>query len=237
MCKFISEQNLDILCLQEASTARLKKLVLYLSENRNETYTIASKFGGTAIVTRLVTEALDKPGNGRYCCSQVWIPGMDRPCRVICLHLDHRNEVVRLKEIHTIVQDMNANGYPKFDFWMGDFNALTESDYTKNEWNDIATVRAENHWEHPVSNLTDFMTLHRTKKSARLGLRDAFAAALERHGTVGTSRFHTRVDYVLYNGDYFQDDSWIVTSCIHADCTKLSDHNLVMVTFDHTGTT
>ena len=42
--------------------------------------------------------------------------------------------------------------------WTGDFNALTKEDYSDEEWEDIARVRARNLWERPHTELTDKVT-------------------------------------------------------------------------------
>ena len=52
-----------------------------------------------------------------------------------CLHLDHRLESFRLKEIDSIVKNLDevfkAN---HCQIWTGDFNALTQEDYTAEQW-------------------------------------------------------------------------------------------------------
>ena len=52
-----------------------------------------------------------------------------------CLHLDHRLERFRLKEIESIRQNLDqvfkAN---HCQIWTGDFNALTKEDYDTKQW-------------------------------------------------------------------------------------------------------
>ena len=52
-----------------------------------------------------------------------------------CLHLDHRLESFRLKEIESIRQNLDqvfkAN---HCQIWTGDFNALTKEDYDTKQW-------------------------------------------------------------------------------------------------------
>ena len=52
-----------------------------------------------------------------------------------CLHLDHRNERFRMTEIDTIKKNLDevfkAN---HCQIWTGDFNALSQEDYTPDQW-------------------------------------------------------------------------------------------------------
>lgn len=264
ICDLLRLADLDLIGLQEASGALLPPLVAQLNATNtkaNTEYALAAKFGGTAIVTRLrivrnVSAAQKKPGEGRYSCCRVLLPSsvdtseeedalnQEEIFHIAVVHLDHRKESHRLKEIHAIVHDLTETHHlPLFDFWLGDFNALTASDYTQEEWNLIAAIRSQNCWEQPVSDLTSGMTssapvlAKRNKKRkalGSLGLQDAFLSVLphSRSGPLGTSRFDTRIDYVFYNRQRLSTAGWTIVSCQHIDCKDLSDHNLVVATFE-----
>lgn len=240
ICHLLGEANLDILGLQEASGALLPELVRKLGK---DAYKLATKFGGTAILTRLpiVDNSTAKPGKGRYCCCEVMLPVNDgddiQTCRFIVLHLDHRKEQTRMDEVKVIVKTFERNGAPLPQVWVGDFNALTRADYTHQEWNQIAQVRQKNRWEPPISDLTSIMTAPAEKTtplSKGLGLSDAFASVppTNRSGPLGTSRFDTRIDYVYFDAQHFNKAGWTISACDHVDSKKFSDHNLVIATFE-----
>lgn len=235
ICELLCAADLDVIGLQEASRALLPELVRKLGEGK---YQQVARYGGTAILTRLpvVSGSNAKPGKGRYCCCELQLPfdrTGQRPIRVVVVHLDHRKESTRMNEMKTIVGELGARGS---DIWLGDFNSLTQSDYTKQEWNEIAAVRHRNNWELPVSDLTSFVTAPLKVKGTQckgMGLCDAFELASDanRSGPLGTSRFNTRIDYIFYGAQYFKDAGWSIVTCEHLDCRKYSDHNLVVATF------
>ena len=89
--------------------------------------------------------------------------GSEYPCQpfyLTCLHLDHRLEPHRLKELEIIkstiaslVTNNSQNNTPHV--WVGDFNSLTQEDYTIEEWNKITRVRQMNCWEKPHVDVTN----------------------------------------------------------------------------------
>ena len=77
-----------------------------------------------------------------------------------CLHLDHRYESTRLKELEVIAKTLtsltthtNDNKTPHI--WVGDFNSLTKNDYSVEEWNEISRIRKINCWERPLVDVTN----------------------------------------------------------------------------------
>ena len=89
--------------------------------------------------------------------------GSEYPCQpfyLTCLHLDHRLEPHRLKELEVIKRtidslaaDNSQNNTPHV--WVGDFNSLTQEDYTSEELNKITRVRKMNCWEKPQVDVTN----------------------------------------------------------------------------------
>ena len=78
---------------------------------------------------------------------------------VTCIHLDYREEPIRLKEIQSIKNKLDTilpgnDAMDNLQIWTGDFNALTKEDYTVDEWENIAAIRRENNWESPQIELT-----------------------------------------------------------------------------------
>ena len=141
--------------------------------------------------------------------------------------------------------------------WLGDFNALTRSDYDVDAWDRIGKHRAESKWEVPVDAVCHAMTStsggassggntaprnkphgkprgRRSTNSAgglSLGFTDCWSAAAERAGPLGTSRFNTRIDYV-YMSDALACCTRVLR-CEHVETISLaSDHNGVLVTLE-----
>ena len=61
----------------------------------------------------------------------------------------------------------------------GDFNALTQADYSKAEWKAIVDHRASNSWEPPVSVFTSMLKAAPTKRNPGFRFVDAWQAAAE----------------------------------------------------------
>jgi hypothetical protein len=96
-------------------------------------------------------------------------------------HLNHVSEPKRLQEWKIIQSfiDITENHYI-----LGDFNALTKSDYTDNEWSNIAAVRKLSNWEIPTNELT-------------LKISEEYHDCVKEKGFIkSTSRYNTRIDYI-----------------------------------------
>ena len=74
---------------------------------------------------------------------------------ITCLHLDHRIESKRIKEVENIKENLktifNSN---QAQIWAGDFNSLTKEDYSEKEWKVLTRVRENNGWEGPKTEVT-----------------------------------------------------------------------------------
>ena len=57
------------------------------------------------------------------------------------------------RTIDSLVTDNSENNTPHV--WVGDFNSLTQEDYTIEEWNKITRVRQMNCWEKPHVDVTN----------------------------------------------------------------------------------
>lgn len=63
--------------------------------------------------------------------------------------------MIRLKEIEAIKKKLDSFlPNPNSQIWAGDFNALTQEDYTEEEWEKIADIRKQNQWESPQIDVT-----------------------------------------------------------------------------------
>ena len=244
ICDLLREADLDIIGLQEAGKSRLGVLVKKLGEDQ---YRLAASGHGTAIVTRL-GETCESP-QGLKCkerftrCSLSLPSKADNrdkdpvPLEVINVHLNHRKEPVRISQFRNIRQAHDESKTPLPHIWLGDFNALTRSDYSEMQWQEILNVRAHNSWELPVSHLTTMITSQQTKqkkdKKLALDLSDSYTAS-RRTGPLSTCRFGTRIDYIYFNESYLQAAGWRLASYLVEE-TDLSDHNLVIATFERVG--
>lgn len=136
-------------------------------------------------------------------------------------HFNHISEPIRLKEwqkLKDIVQNDAADisGTANIIFILGDFNALTKTDYTANEWKTIGDVRKKDNWEVPTSELTD-------------EIGKVYRDCLKEKGIIKpTSRFDTRVDYIFTNDATINN----IQNAIVTDLSYESDHKSVIVTFE-----
>ena len=131
-------------------------------------------------------------------------------------HFNHISEPIRLKEWQKLKDIIDFENNTENIFILGDFNALTKSDYTPDEWKSIGDVRKKDNWEIPTSELTD-------------EIRKIYRDCLKEKGCIKpTSRFDTRVDYVFTN-------ETTIHRVQHADVSDASygsDHKSVIITFN-----
>jgi len=145
------------------------------------------------------------------------------PIYVTCIHLNYKDETIRLKEIESIKKKLDTFlPEESSQIWTGDFNELTKEDYTETEWEMIASVRKKNNWESPQTNVT--------RKVKEFGMSDCWQLVDEDNkiGPVKTCRFDTRIDYVVVNEKCFK--AWSLKQLETVD-DNASDHNMVIATF------
>ena len=65
------------------------------------------------------------------------------PVYLSCIHLSPKYSNLRLEDVKTIHSDLKPL-ISRPHLWVGDFNALSRSDYTELEWDEIAKQRVEN---------------------------------------------------------------------------------------------
>ncbi len=132
---------------------------------------------------------------------------------VYVIHLDHLSESNRIKQFKAFNEVCNANGdYKRKYVVLGDLNALTQTDYTVQRDMEITIQRRHNKIEDPSSELTDLIS------------NQGFFDAAQHFGTPqSTSRFNTRIDYILFNPYCNVLDGYV--SDVHVVDTKdTSDH-------------
>jgi len=237
----------DVIALQEATKHRVPELAqalggYYWIACRNcailsKRPILASMPGATSGHGRKATGSSGKHDGScqvRHCAGVVTCAD-GTPIEVVCLHLDHVRETTRLGQLRDLLEHLEErpNIPPLLHrVLLGDFNALTRSDYSEAEWRQVADVRARNAWEAPVSVVTDTMGRSPTKK-APLGLHmhDAWTtvSAAKRIGPLSTCRFDTRIDYIFVTAS-------LAGALVDAECAvaipHASDHNLVVARLD-----
>ena len=164
----------------------------------------------------------------------------NQPLFVTCLHLNHKTEPKRLKEINAIRKHLDkVFKEDHCQIWTGDFNAVTKEDYSDEKWQNITAVRKRNCWELPKTELTAKVDKFEFKQIfgefcnififqvKSFGFKDSW------HLTgcpepIKTCRFETHIDYVYANDKFLS--KYKVQEVVHVDDTA-SDHNMVMATF------
>lgn len=71
---------------------------------------------------------------------------------VVCLHLDHMHEPARQQQMAILYDAIPDASLPDGFILCGDFNALHRNDYSDEEWQVIANVRA-GRWEPPMQDV------------------------------------------------------------------------------------
>jgi endonuclease/exonuclease/phosphatase family metal-dependent hydrolase len=122
-------------------------------------------------------------------------------------HLNHLDEEQRLQEWNNIMKKIT---HQQDYIIMGDFNALKRSDYTDSEWEKIINVRVINKWELPQTRLLELI------EKDHIDLWSVFGTPKP------TSRFNTRIDYIIASGN-----STYNVKCIDRIETDSSDHHCV----------
>lgn len=161
------------------------------------------------------------------------IAGMDTDFGVVVVaatHLDHIAENRRVRQFELLEEALRVRG--EAAFVLGDFNALRRSDYEPARWDAIDRVRARNEWESPREDLmramdaqgwVDLVRLHRAPSLE--AYTDALATPMPTH-LARTSRFDTRIDYVMASRTLAPKLRVTAVEVIDSDA---SDHRPVVV--------
>jgi len=215
----------DILCLQECHPAVMQWLQRALPDASGRGWTAAyapASYLGNAVLGRFPTlrtvqHALTASERTEVRSAlDVCFDHPDGPLRVVCTHLDHRSADARMAQWTQLSQhtDAVAGG-----LLVGDLNALKRDDYDAATLARVAAERAAARWEPPGFALLDAL--------GAAGFVDAMAG----HPPSWTSRFQTRIDYVLAAPDC----PWRMVSprTVPAIDRGVTDHNGVMVELQH----
>ena len=190
----------DIIALQEVyNKEKLRKLL-------KDIITVIIE---DILMTRHPIELLKNKSSDKFISLFVLLNGIR--IFVTNVHLNYIDEKIRNEEIDDILEKINTYTHEYPSILLGDFNALTRSDYTVKEWSDIFKVRKYGQWELPVHELTDKLN------------NEWYDCG--KHKPLVTSRYNTRIDYI------YTKNMKIINYNIEETIPSISDHNLVMMRF------
>lgn len=139
----------------------------------------------------------------------------DKTLNIFVTHFNHISEDKRVLEWNALLKYILSQHIDSYII-LGDFNALTRSDYSEHEWGNIEKTRKENKWEPPKTLLTEIIAQN-------------YIDCLQKYGQVSpTCRFDTRVDYIFINEIFEKSVSNIKTE-VHVN--NGSDHKPVVMSF------
>jgi len=191
----------DIISLQEVYNFEvLKEIVKGYNYSYNK---------GLLLMTKYNIDLLKNKSSDKFISLFVILNGIK--IFVTNVHLNYIDEKIRNEEIDDILEKINTYTHEYPSILLGDFNALTKSDYTVKEWSDIFKVRKYGQWELPVHELTDKLN------------NEWYDCG--NHIPVVTSRYNTRIDYI------YTKNMNILHYNIEETMPSISDHNLVMMRF------
>ncbi|TRY75064.1 hypothetical protein TCAL_00629 [Tigriopus californicus] len=215
----IQKYDPDILCLQECTKDKVYRFLRKLPEKFYCSHIFSSAchiFSKHHIEQDTKHINLKKVG-ARFVIGKVRIPSILAPIYITNVHLNHREEPRRLKEMEFLQKKIfDTIQDSEFKILCGDFNALTQEDYTTKEFKEISFIRDRNSWESPQMKVT--------KMVKDLGFTDSWERA-GKPAPVKTCRFSTRIDYVFVSKQ-LEKLLKLVEVC-HVD-DSASDHNMVV---------
>jgi len=227
--QLVRELEPDIVCLQEATAHGLGVFkektglkyhikqggVSILSNREMVEYPVART--AKNMMLRIVTAQFKVP---RTVTAQFQTEN-DTPFYVTALHLDHRVEPNRMRELAAIRKTLDPIFEQKSaQFWVGDFNSLAREDYDEEYWSEIVRIRKQNSWEPPKTQVTS--------KMIEMGFEDSWKLA-DQPPPVSTCRFNTHIDYVFINKE--AEKIFSLKSVLHHP-SQASDHAPVLVTLE-----
>ena len=196
-------KNYDIIALQEVyHREKLAEIVKGYNYSYNK---------GNLIMTKFPIQQYTKASNERFTSLLINLP-LHQQVFVTNIHLNYQNEQVRNEEIDEILEKINTYTDEFPSILLGDFNALTKSDYSSKEWSDIYRTRKYGQWELPVHELTD-----------KLNHEWYDCGKSDKHVT---SRYNTRIDYV------YTKNMQVFFYNVVETMPQISDHNLVEIKFN-----
>lgn len=196
---YLTDNLIDICGMQEvAGIINLNKLTCIQSGHYKAVFDESYKTYGNGLVYKSNYELVSKNtyiisnSGSKKSLFRVVLKNHDKLYSIYVTHLNHMSEQKRLVEWHNLLKHVNQN---ETHYILGDFNALTKSDYTKEELIEIYNIRKNNQWELPTYDLMNEIT-----KLYHDCITNTFKI---------TSRFNTRIDYIFTNRPNTVDNCYI----------------------------
>lgn len=169
---------------------------------------IVNKRKGKVFAANLVCEFknqfLELPGvETRAACSVTLVHPLIGAMQIYSLHLDHVKEPRRIGQFEQLVATLRLPETSPFHIIMGDFNAITQSDYSEEyESEQITKVRREGQWEPPQYDLTEMIKA--------LGYVDFWRRCNPdvKDQEVTTCAYNTRIDYIFISPKLAERIDW-----------------------------
>jgi endonuclease/exonuclease/phosphatase family metal-dependent hydrolase len=151
-------------------------------------------------------------------------------------HLDHTDEEKRMKQLQAFLntESILSNEEVTDHFVLGDFNALSKSDYTEEQLLEIMNVRRRNSWELPRFEVTNYMH--------SMGYLDCSQYNNDDNDDdeyMETCRFGTRIDYIYHKMNFSQQQQNQYsqnTKLETVNARPITDHNMLCVNMKLTST-
>ena len=146
---------------------------------------------------------------------------------IVLVHYWYKEEWVRCDEYAETLQLIKDKHDLPLIF-MGDFNALSKSDYTDIEWNEICAERKENQWEVPETRLMNEIM----NEQGFIDCMDEYKKIDDtswNRNKLSTCRYNTRIDYIFVNHKFLS--LFEIIDFQHLNGNNLSDHKMVKATF------
>ena len=145
---------------------------------------------------------------------------------VACTHLDHITEEEREVQLSHVLQSLESFAEGKPVAILGDFNALTRSDYSSSEWDAIEAINKENGWKPPRYGCLDLL--------AEAGYQDAWllsktATSEETKGwTAHVSDPRYRIDYGFLGSGLVKEGRCPVRA-VGAGCARIMGRSWLLL--------
>lgn len=232
---FVKQQDIDVLCVQEANgwndgkpslletLAANTGLNAYVYGDSNTRYKLATLSRNTILSSQVYTEGF------WHCVVQATVQNGDETLDIWNIHLNPRDEGSRLIEAARIVEMVDTT---KPAIVMGDFNSLSEADHYPDELIGSLSLQGIKKFG------TDKLRFDVTDYFARHGLVDLAAMAGKRETTVPTPANNDKYHAAKMRLDYMFATSSLIDSVHNISVPKdgltdvISDHYPVVLTLE-----
>jgi endonuclease/exonuclease/phosphatase family metal-dependent hydrolase len=245
ICDLITSINPDVIGLQEVdwmvAPGSKEKCLEALSRACGLPYVeiCIPTFLGNALlskwkITDVASTKLDHASDHARAVSRALVHHPTGTLTAAVTHLNHERERIRMDQVADVMEHLKPTASGPLVL-VGDMNSLTESDYKRKHWEEVARVRERGRWEAPKTAVTEYLHAQGFKDMYNLanGLDvTEFGDVVKFTGALSTCSYGTRIDYVLPNPAFLKDWTPVAHEHVANTCT---DHALVVSTFQRRG--